>query len=152
MNDSRGPARIIFLILLTVWAGTIIGVSFIATPVKFEAPSLSIPVGLEVGRYTFRLFARVELGFLIVLIITAFFARPKHITVVALAIVAAAVLLERYWLLPALDDRVSQILAGGAISFSSSHWVYAALEAAKAALLIAAATVEYRSGLSPAQP
>lgn len=147
MNDARGAALGIFLILAAVWAGAIIGVSFIATPVKFQAPSLTIPVGLEVGRYTFRLFARVELVFLIALIITAFVARPRRITVVALAIVAGAILVERYWLLPALDARVSQILAGGPISFSSSHWVYAALEAVKAALLIAATGIEYRSQL-----
>ena len=144
MNDARGTARGIFLIVAAVWAGAIIGVSFIATPVKFQAPSLTIPVGLEIGRYTFRLFARVELVFLIALIVTAFLARPRRVTLVALAIVAAAVLLERHWLLPVLDARVSQILAGGAISFSSSHWVYAALEAVKAALLIAAAGTEYR--------
>ncbi len=152
MNDAGGAVRGIFLILTAVWAGAIIGVSFIATPVKFQAPSLTIPVGLEVGRYTFRLFARVELIFLIVLIITALLARPRRVTLVALAIVAAVVLFERYWLLPALDARVSQILAGGAISFSSSHWVYAALEAAKTALLIVVAGVEYRSHLWSNQP
>lgn len=139
MNDARGAARIFFLILAAVWAGAIIGVSFIATPVKFQAPSLSIPVGLEVGRYTFRLFARVELCFLIGLIVTATVARPQRITVFALAVVTTALLLERYWLLPVLDRRVSQILTGGAISFSASHWLYAAFEAVKAALLIAAA-------------
>lgn len=31
------------------WAGMLAGVSFLATPVKFEAASLSLPVALEVG-------------------------------------------------------------------------------------------------------
>lgn len=130
---------------MTVWAGAVIGVSFIATPAKFEAPSLSIPVALEVGRYTFRLFTRVELCFLIGVVVAGKMAQPRGITVVALALLAVQLLVQRYWLLPALDRRVSQILAGGPILFSISHWVYAGLEAAKATLLITAAAIEYRS-------
>ncbi len=129
---------------MTVWAGAIVGVSFVATPVKFQAPSLSVPVGLEVGRYTFRLFARVELCFLIGLIVAAVFAQAQRITILTLAVVAVLLFLQRYWLLPVLDHRVTQILAGGPVSFATSHWVYAAFEAIKAALLIAAAAIEHR--------
>lgn len=34
------------LLLATLWAGLLLGVSFLATPVKFLAPSLSLPVAL----------------------------------------------------------------------------------------------------------
>lgn len=147
MNGVRSTARITFLILTILWAGAIIGVSFIATPAKFQPPSLSIPVATEVGRYTFRLFARVELCFLIGVIVAAAIARPRRISALALGVVTVQLLLQRYWLLPALDHRVSQILAGGPILFSTLHWVYAAFEAIKATLLIAAAAVEYRAQL-----
>ena len=143
----KRTARIAFLMLITVWAGVVIGVSLLATPVKFQAPSLTMPVALEIGRYTFRLLARVERCFLIAAIIAARIARPQPVTVLALALVAVAVVLQRYWLLPALDHRVSQILAGGAVSFSTSHWVYAAMEIAKATLLITTGVVECRSQL-----
>lgn len=144
MNDLRITARIILLLSMAVWAGAIIGVSFIATPVKFQAPSLTVPVGLEVGRYTFRLFARVELWFLIVAIVTSAFARPQSITAVAIALVAVQLLLQRIWLLPVLDDRVSHILAGAPVTFATSHWLYAVFEAVKSALLIAATAIECR--------
>jgi hypothetical protein len=142
VNDRTSTARTIFLILMPVWAGAIIGVSLIATPVKFQAPSLSIPAGLEVGRYTFRLFSRVELCFLIGVIIAASIAQPGWVTVLVLALVAVQVLLQHYWLLPVLDHRVSDIVAGGPVLFSTSHWVYAALEVLKATLLIGAAVIE----------
>ena len=145
MNDVRSTARIAFPILTAVWAGTIIGVSLIATPVKFQAPSLSMPVALEIGRYTFRLFTNLELGFLIAAIVIAWLARTRRITACVLAAVAIIVLLQRYWLLPELDRRVSQILAGSPVVFSHSHWMYAALDVFKPALLIAAAVLEYRS-------
>lgn len=37
------------LLLAVLWAGLLLGVSFLATPVKFLAPSLSLPVALDVG-------------------------------------------------------------------------------------------------------
>jgi hypothetical protein len=142
VNDLRSPARIGLPILMILWAGAIIGISFIVTPVKFQAPSLTVPVGLEVGRYTFRVFTRIELCFLIAVIIAGTIGRPRPITVVAIALVAVQLLLQQYWLLPVLDRRVSQILAGGEILFSTSHWVYAAFEGVKTTLLITAAALE----------
>jgi hypothetical protein len=76
VNDVRSTDRILLLILMTVWAGMIVGVSFIATPVKFQAPSLTIPVGLEVGRYTYRLFTTVELCFLVAAAVPGAIAQP----------------------------------------------------------------------------
>jgi hypothetical protein len=149
VNGVRNTARVIFPILLAAWAGVIIGLSFIATPVKFQAPSLSMPVALEVGRYTFRLFANVELGFLISAVAAACLARPRRLTLFVLSAVGVQLLLQRYWLLPELDRRVSQILAGGTVGFSASHWVYVAFDVFKTAILIAAAAMEcgsqYRS-------
>lgn len=130
---------------MAVWAGIIIGVSLIATPVKFQAPSLTIQTGLEIGRYTFRLLARVEVYFLIAAIVIAAVARPPWFTVVVLAIVAIAIALQRFWLLPNLDQRVSQVLAGCPPSFSIHHSIYAVLEATKAGMLIAGAVVPCRS-------
>ena len=137
-------AKLAFFMLVTVWAGIIIGVSLIATPVKFQAPSLTMPVGLEVGRYTFRLLARIELCFLIAVLIAAGVARPRPITLLVLGLIAIQMLLQRYWLLPVLDNRVSQILAGNPVSVSIHHRVYAVMEIAKSALLITAAVLEFR--------
>jgi ABC-type transport system involved in multi-copper enzyme maturation permease subunit len=37
-------------VLFILWAGLILGVSFIATPVKFMAQHLTMPVALEIGK------------------------------------------------------------------------------------------------------
>jgi len=145
MNDGARTARQVLSLLMALWAGAIIGLSFIATPVKFQAPHLTMPVALEVGRYTFALFSNVELGFLIAIVIAAVFARPRPIVIAILAVVATQLLLERWWLLPELDARVSQILAGGAITLTSSHWIYAAFDVCKAVLLTGGAISSYTS-------
>ena len=47
-------------IIAMIWLGMLIGVSFLATPVKFVVADLSLPVALQVGQATFHLFAKVE--------------------------------------------------------------------------------------------
>ncbi len=142
-------AGILLVVLMSVWAGIIIGVSLVATPAKFQAPSLTVPVGLDVGRYTFRLLMAIELCLLVAAIVIASVAQPHWVTVVAIALVVAMMLLQRYWLLPILDGRVTQILAGRILPSSIHHRVYAVMEALKAALLIAGAVLEYRLQLLP---
>jgi hypothetical protein len=149
VSGGKTTARFILSLLMALWAGAIFGLSFLATPVKFQAPHLTMPVALEVGRYTFRLFSNVELGFLIAIVVAALVARPRRSTILILAVVAVQLLLGRWWLLPELDARVSRILAGGTVAFSPAHWIYAVFDGLKAVLLIAAATMENRSNSAP---
>src|SRR5665648_1182454 len=57
------------LVIAAVWIGMLVGVSFLATPAKFLAPSLTLPVALDVGRHTFSVFNRVEWAFSVVLLL-----------------------------------------------------------------------------------
>ncbi|MGH6868523.1 MAG: hypothetical protein ACREDA_06585 [Methylocella sp.] len=41
------------ILLPVLWIGVLIGISFIATPIKFKARSLTLPVALDVGQTTF---------------------------------------------------------------------------------------------------
>lgn len=52
--------------LLFVWAGVLLGISFVATPAKFLAPSLPMVQALDVGRWTFHVLAWIEWGFVLV--------------------------------------------------------------------------------------
>ncbi len=58
LNVSKSSFSVFALALL--WIGLLIGVSFLATPAKFLAASLTLPVALDVGRHTFAIFNRVE--------------------------------------------------------------------------------------------
>lgn len=114
-------------------------------PVKFQAPSLTLPTAVEIGRYTFRLLARLELGFLLAALVLATIQKPQKKTIVVLALVMGVMTLQRYWLLPVLDDRVSQLLTGSTLTSSIHHRLYAVTEAIKVVLLITGAVVEYHS-------
>lgn len=132
-------------IVALIWLGMLIGVSFLATPVKFIVQDLSLPVALQVGQATFDLFARVEWGLAAALVATSGRAwRQRPLTLVLVLAIAGVVAVQAVWLLPALDARVDQIVAGVTPAASSHHMLYASLEAAKALLLAAAAFLALR--------
>jgi hypothetical protein len=42
-----------------IWAGMLSGRSFLEAPVKFTAPSITLAIGLDVGRHVFAVFNKV---------------------------------------------------------------------------------------------
>ena len=121
-----------------IWLGMILGVSFLATPVKFVVQDLALPVALQVGQATFALFVRVEWALAAVLLAACALSwRTRPFALMLTGVLAVFVVLQAVWLLPALDARVAAIVAGAAPPPSAHHNLYAAFEAAKALLLAA---------------
>jgi hypothetical protein len=148
MSSGRGWAAG-GLITATLWLGLLLGVSFLATPVKFLAPSLTLPVALDVGRHTFAVFNKVEWGLAILLLFLLLIGRRSWLGSVAAIIAALLVLVETVWLLPLLDQRVSLIIAGQSLPISSDHNVYIAIDVAK---LVALALVAWVTARQLARP
>lgn len=139
-SSTDATARLIAVAFVaTLWLGLLIGVSFLATPVKFLAPSLTLPTALEVGRATFALLVRVEWGLTALLFLAVAWAgraggqRGLWLCFILIGLTLAA---ESLWLLPILDERVSRIVAGEAPDPSWHHRLYVALEAAKVVILL----------------
>ena len=132
-------------IVALIWFGMLIGVSFLATPVKFVVQDLSLATALQVGQATFGLFTKVEWGFAAALVAASAFGWRTRPLVLALAIaLAASVTAQALWLLPALDARVDAIMTGETPPPSSDHTLYAGLEAAKAVMLAVLAFLALR--------
>jgi len=99
--------------LFLVWAGLVIGVSLLATPVKFLAPDLSLEHALQVGRVTFRAMGATEL--VLLLLALALAARSSSIrwNTVKWPVVIGALLVFQYLLvLPLLAARTDEVMAG----------------------------------------
>ena len=64
--------------LFFVWAGMVLGISFLETPVKFTAPSVTLPIGLDVGRHVFGMFNKVELAFVLIMVAILLYLRPRR--------------------------------------------------------------------------
>lgn len=133
------------LVLAIFWLGLLVGVSFIATPIKFSAPTLSLPVALDVGSVTFGLFSRIEWLAAVALAATVTLLRVSWPIRFATLIVIVVVAAQAVWLLPILDARIEAVIAGAPQPHSHHHSSYAVLEAIKAAALIAVGALAIRA-------
>ncbi len=139
------------LIVAAIWFGMLLGVSFLATPAKFLAPSLSLLVALDVGRHTFAVFNTVEWLLSVVLAAAVLAGDRRWLSISAIVVVIFLVAAETFWLLPLLDQRVGMIIAGQWPSSSNLHNLYIAFEVAKLLALMAVALVMARKLTGPTQ-
>jgi len=117
------------IVLPAVWIGIIIGLSFIETPLKFQAPGITTSLGLGIGRLVF--IALSVAGWMILVIITLIAqARPREtkggwMLIGAMWIIMA---IESFALRPALAARSDVIIAGGDPGESWLHYGYIVTE------------------------
>ena len=131
MTGLKNPAWICFL-----WTGLTVGISFIAIPEIFTAPSVARPQALAAASAVFAALSRAELFALISLLIIVRLSGRARTLWVFVSILALVVLLQSAWLMPELAERTRQILAGTEPGPSSAHFMYASLEIAKVMLLL----------------
>lgn len=124
------------LVLPVFWLGLLVGVSFLATPVKFQAPSLELPVALDVGRVTFALFNRVEWVLVLLSILAALISGFPRGWSLLLGLIAFLLALQTFWLLPELNERIRVIITGEVPPASRHHMFYALLETVKSLTLL----------------
>lgn len=123
--------------LYLLWAGLSIGVAFLATPAKFLAPSLTLPVALDVGQHTFRVYNGAELMLLGVVLVMGIWSRSRKRWYLAALLPTVVVLLQTLWLIPALDLRVMAIHAGQSpLPPSNLHTAYVGAEVVKVLWLL----------------
>ncbi|WP_192821840.1 hypothetical protein [Rufibacter sp. LB8] len=138
----------ILLLALLLWAGMILGISFLEAPVKFTAPNITLALGLGIGRLVFGWLNKCELVFCAILLIGLLFNRAYGKAWVPAIILATILLFQTFWLLPALDVRAVQIIAGHTPPPSNLHFGYVALELLKVMLLLFTAFTVYRQQLA----
>jgi Domain of unknown function (DUF4149) len=122
--------------LAMLWAGVLIGVSFLAAPAKFDAPGLSLPVAMEVGRREFGALNLTELVLAVVTLALAAYARPERTIWLGLGLAALIVLVQWLWLLPVLDARAELIIRGETPEPAPWHALYIGAEVLKLLVLL----------------
>jgi hypothetical protein len=121
----------------TLWAGVVLGISFVAQPAKFKTPQLQRPVALATGRQMFQAMHRTECVLAALSLIFAL-APPAHGAARLLPAAAAVLLvLQMAWLMPPLSQRVDSALAGAPPPPSRHHALFAVTEVLKFLALLA---------------
>lgn len=105
---------------------------------KFQAPNVTMPIGLGIGKIVFGTLNKVEWT-LITLISICFFIEKSSFNSVCISLFLAQillVLLQTLWLLPKLDSRADDYINGKSVVPSNLHFYYIFLECIKLALII----------------
>ncbi len=118
-----------------IWLGMVLGISFLEAPVKFMAPSVTLEIGLDIGRYVFGAFNKVECVLALVIAILLIIIRRKDLSMVPLGLAWLSLTLQTVWLLPVLSARTEVIIQGQTPAPSLSHTTYIVLEVIKAVSL-----------------
>ena len=126
----------VLAIEVLLWAGMILGISFLESWVKFRAPLLTKPIGLDVGRTVFSAFHKVQCVWLLLAISLMLSIQRSFNDWILLISVAFILFIQIVWLHPQLKRRIDMIIAGQKPKASSLHTIYVVLELIKLLLLI----------------
>lgn len=114
------------------------GVSLLATPIKFSAPSVTRAIGVDVGRVVFAALNKAELvALILLLVVVRLSARARRWWAISAGL-ALIVIAQSVWLLPELSARAALVVSGIEPPPSYLHATYSALELSKLAILIVA--------------
>ena len=131
-----------------IWFGAIGAISFMEAPLKFQAPGITLPLGLSVGRLIFFALNKIEIVLAAIFLLSLIGPRTiGRASVLIFGAIALILFAETVWLLPVLDVRAAQVIAGTAEPFSNLHIVYIAFDAIKFILLFVLGTMTFRQHL-----
>ena len=127
----------IVLISVFLWIGFVCAISFMEAWLKFQAPGITLPLGLGIGRIVFNALNKVEWVFAIAIASNLLSSKGQLISFNNLLYFMPATLLiiQTIWLLPALDVRAEMHIQGQHVSASNLHFYYVAMEAVKVCCL-----------------
>lgn len=117
----------------------IAAISFLEAPLKFQAPGITIPLGLGIGRLVFMALNIAEATLLLAYSVSALFPAQARLTRARLATWAAIVVVFLFKLAvvrPPLNARTDLVLAGADPGQSPWHYVYIVCDVITMVLLL----------------
>jgi len=126
------------------WLGMVLAISFIEAPLKFQAPGITLQLGLGIGRLVFRALNAVEIALASLVMLAVAVDPPGPVPLTALGVAVTVLIVQSVLVRPRLRRRSDAVLAatvepaGGMLERSHAHYAYAGLEVVKVAALLAA--------------
>ncbi len=123
--------------LIFIWVGFVCAISFMEAWLKFQAPGVTIPIGLGIGRLVFGALNKVEwvlfLGSVFCLFPLKNLAPRIKILMLLLVVILS---IQTFWMLPLLDMRAELFIQGAKVLPSNMHFYFVALELIKVLTLV----------------
>ncbi|MGO2038392.1 MAG: hypothetical protein ACTH2U_18115 [Brevibacterium sp.] len=132
------------VVLPAVWLGLIIGISLIEAPLKFQAPGITIPLGLGIGRLVFTAMNWVEIVIAVILLWAVLKDGVGRLYRWLACGLIAVLIIKVVAIRPLLNQRTDAVLAGVDEGGSSLHLFYIAADGLLILGLVAALVVAVR--------
>lgn len=133
-----------------LWIGFVCAISFMEAWLKFRAPGVTLPLGLGIGNLVFKALNKVEwvLAILIALDLFVFRKPGLHVPHIFFLIALALLIIQTFWLLPALEARIPLYQQGVKPPSSPLHYYYVGAEIIKVASLFIIGIYLLRSNIT----
>jgi hypothetical protein len=119
------------------------GISFLEAPLKFTAPHITISLGVGIGRIVFHALNKVEIVLCTLAIVSALCIGVDKRVGAGLTLLSLLLVLQTFWLLPALDVRAEALLNGTPPPPNSLHLMYIVVEVVKLLGLLCTGALAY---------
>ena len=121
------------IVSVFLWIGFVCAISFMEAWLKFSAPGVTIPIGLGIGRLVFSALNKVEwlLGLLIIGNLIVSKNKLTTFSNLLYFIPILLLVLQTFWLLPALDARAEIYIQGKIPPASTLHYYFVGIEIIK---------------------
>jgi len=141
MNQTRREATNNYYLsqpVIFLWIGFVGAISFMEAWLKFRAPGVTLPIGLSIGSLVFNALNKVEWIFtlLIALDLLLLSKNRKRLIPALFSVVLVILIIQTFWLLPALDARIALYVEGAEVQRSPLHIYYIGVELIKVATLL----------------
>ena len=123
------------------WAGLLAGISFLEAPLKFRAPGITLGLALGLGRLVFAALNRIEVVLCLALIVSFVVSGVRGGALWLLVGVTLLLAAQTLLLLPKLEARALQLIAGQTPAATAHHVVYIIFDTIKLVLLAASGVV-----------
>ena len=125
-------------IAVFLWIGFVCAISFMEAWLKFRAPGINLRLGLGIGRLVFSVLNKIELVMALAItinlvVVQAEFSTSGYLTFL---IPLFVLLVQTFWLLPALNMRALNTINGEELSKSNLHFYYVGMELVKVVCLL----------------
>ncbi|QIM17475.1 hypothetical protein G7067_12970 [Leucobacter insecticola] len=140
------------LALPVLWFGMIAAISFIEAPLKFQAPGITIPLGLGIGRLVFAVLNIAEAAILLAITLLSFWPISARIEGRRLLVWFGLILVfaaKVAGVRPPLNARTDLVIAGADPGQSPWHYLYIACDLVTMVLLVLLAVTAARAILHP---
>jgi hypothetical protein len=112
-----------------LWIGFVCAISFMEAWLKFQAPGITLPLGLGIGRIVFQTLNKVEWAFAASILIALLLNKKTPLlNRLSFGVALCILTIQTFYLLPVLDIRASEIIAGNVLPPSQNHLYYIVIE------------------------